>query len=181
MFVFCFFFRHQQLTKLLRRYINEPFHHKPTESHGKYFSRVSLHDVDTGDEHWGTLTLDVYMLTFSSHFLTPVLFYWTLFFPTLSGAAILLIAAMVGGYGGITCGLLFPWLARSIFTQYHRMTTYQRFHQNCVPISKHISVFVVSLVMFHPPSLQVAQPDLLGNPLSWPGPFPALLLWKNYA
>ncbi|XP_044229524.1 putative ZDHHC-type palmitoyltransferase 6 isoform X1 [Thunnus albacares] len=81
-------FRHQQLTKLLSRYINEPIHHKPRESH--------------------------------------VLYYWTLFFPTLSGAAILLIAAMLGGYGGLICGLLFPWLARSIFMQYHRMTTYQR-------------------------------------------------------
>uniref|UniRef100_A0A3Q0T0V3 Palmitoyltransferase n=1 Tax=Amphilophus citrinellus TaxID=61819 RepID=A0A3Q0T0V3_AMPCI len=77
---------HQQLTKLLSRYINEPIHHKPRESH---------------------------------------LYYWTLFFPSLSGAAILLIAAMLGGYGGVICGLLFPWLARSIFTQYHRMTTYQ--------------------------------------------------------
>ncbi|KAL6101803.1 uncharacterized protein ACO6RY_16969 [Pungitius sinensis] len=81
-------FRHQQLTKLLNRYINEPLHHKPMES--------------------------------------DVLYYWTLLFPTLSGAAILLIAAMLGGYGGLTCCLLFPWLARSIFTQYHRMTTYQR-------------------------------------------------------
>ncbi|XP_056147997.1 palmitoyltransferase ZDHHC17 [Lampris incognitus] len=81
-------FRHQQLTKLLSRYINEPIHHKPKESH--------------------------------------VLYYWTLLFPALSGAAILLIAAMLGGYGGLICGLLFPWLARSIFTQYHRMTTYQR-------------------------------------------------------
>ncbi|KAM3863325.1 LOW QUALITY PROTEIN: uncharacterized protein ACN63O_013264 [Diretmus argenteus] len=81
-------FRHQQLTKLLSRYIHEPLHHKPKESH--------------------------------------VLYYWTLLFPTLGGAAILLIAAMLGGYGGLTCGLLFPWLARSIFTQYHRITTYQR-------------------------------------------------------
>ncbi|XP_031735044.1 putative ZDHHC-type palmitoyltransferase 6 [Anarrhichthys ocellatus] len=81
-------FRHQQLTKLLSRYIHEPLHHKPRESH--------------------------------------VLYYWTLLFPTLSGAVILLIAAMLGGYGGLTCALLFPWLARSIFTQYHRMTTYQR-------------------------------------------------------
>nr|XP_040035075.1 probable protein S-acyltransferase 23 [Gasterosteus aculeatus aculeatus] len=81
-------FRHQQLTKLLNRYINEPLHHNPRESN--------------------------------------VLYYWTLLFPTLTGAAILLIAAMLGGYGGLTCGLLFPWLARSIFTQYHRMTTYQR-------------------------------------------------------
>ncbi|KAM7408784.1 hypothetical protein PAMA_002488 [Pampus argenteus] len=80
-------FRHQQLTKLLSRYINEPLHHKPRESH--------------------------------------VLYYWTLFFPSLGGATILLIAAMLGGYGGLICGLLFPWLARSIFTQYHRMTTYQ--------------------------------------------------------
>ncbi|XP_029306425.1 palmitoyltransferase akr1 [Cottoperca gobio] len=54
------------------------------------------------------------------------LYYWTLFFPTLSGSAILLIAAMLPGYGGITCGVLFPWLARSIFTQHHRMITYQR-------------------------------------------------------
>ncbi|XP_059179781.1 putative ZDHHC-type palmitoyltransferase 6 [Centropristis striata] len=81
-------FRHQQLTKLLSRYINEPIHHKPTES--------------------------------------EALYYWTLFFPTIMGAAILLIAATLGGYGGLACGLLFPWLARSIFTQYHRMTTYQR-------------------------------------------------------
>ncbi|KAM6916613.1 uncharacterized protein FYW49_009613 [Xenentodon cancila] len=81
-------FRHQQLTKLLSRYINEPIHHKPGESH--------------------------------------VLYYWTLLYPSLGGAAILLIAAMLGGYGGLVCALLFPWLARSIFTQYHRMTTYQR-------------------------------------------------------
>ncbi|XP_056291340.1 putative ZDHHC-type palmitoyltransferase 6 isoform X1 [Pseudoliparis swirei] len=81
-------FRHQQLTKLLRRYNKEPIHHQPRES--------------------------------------PVLYFWTLCFPTVSGAAILLIAAMMGGYGALTCGLLFPWLARSIFSQYHRMTTYQR-------------------------------------------------------
>ncbi|XP_058507847.1 palmitoyltransferase ZDHHC13 [Solea solea] len=55
-----------------------------------------------------------------------VLYYWTLFFPTLSGSAVLLIAAMLRGYGGLICCLLFPWLARSIFSQYHRMTTYQR-------------------------------------------------------
>lgn len=66
--------------------------------------------------------------------LSLVLYYWTLFFPSLSGAAILLIAAMLGGYGGITCGLLFPWLARSIFTQYHRITTYQRFFLSCAHV-----------------------------------------------
>lgn len=61
-----------------------------------------------------------------SNSVSPVLYYWTLFFPSLGGAAILLIASMLGGYGGIVCALLFPWLARSIFTQYHRITTYQR-------------------------------------------------------
>eukprot|EP00066_Takifugu_rubripes_P012412 XP_011601678.1 PREDICTED: probable protein S-acyltransferase 23 isoform X1 [Takifugu rubripes] len=81
-------FRHQQLTMLLNRYINEPRDHKPRDSN--------------------------------------ILYYWTLFFPTLGGAAILLIASMLGSYGGIVCCLLFPWLARSIFSQYHRITTYQR-------------------------------------------------------
>lgn len=69
-----------------------------------------------------------------------VLYYWTLLFPTLGGAAILLIAAMLGGYGGISCALLFPWLARSIFTQYHRMTTYQRFDKAAVPVY-HVFIF----------------------------------------
>ncbi|XP_054655192.1 palmitoyltransferase ZDHHC13 [Dunckerocampus dactyliophorus] len=68
------------------------------------------------------MSVPVYHKPKDSH----VLYYWTLFFPSLSGAAILLIAAMLGGYGGLLCALLFPWLARSIFTQYHRMATYQR-------------------------------------------------------
>lgn len=79
---------------------------------------------------------------------TPVLYYWTLFFPTLSGAAILLIAAMLGGYGGIFCGLLFPWLARSIFTQYHRMTTYQRFYNNCVRLYQNVNICSCLLCLF---------------------------------
>ena len=33
-----FFSRHQQLTKLLRLHMNEPIHHKPKESIGKYYS-----------------------------------------------------------------------------------------------------------------------------------------------
>ncbi|KAG7252133.1 hypothetical protein CRUP_024185 [Coryphaenoides rupestris] len=80
-------FRHQQLTKLLCRYINEPIHQMPKESHALY--------------------------------------YWTLLYPSLSGAVIFLVSAAVGGYGGLLCGLLFPWLASSIFTQFHRLTTYQ--------------------------------------------------------
>ncbi|CAL8359125.1 unnamed protein product [Boreogadus saida] len=57
---------------------------------------------------------------------SQVLYYWTLLYPTLSGSVILILAALAGGYGGLLCGLLFPWLARSIFTAFHRMTTYQR-------------------------------------------------------
>lgn len=76
----------------------------------------------------GSKWIVVLLLVFNFIFIFfPVLYYWTLLFPTLSGAAILLIAAMLGSYGGIICCLLFPWLARSIFSQYHRITTYQRF------------------------------------------------------
>lgn len=37
-----FFYRHQQLTKLLSRYSNEPIHHKPRESHGKYKLHLAM-------------------------------------------------------------------------------------------------------------------------------------------
>ncbi|XP_015233140.1 PREDICTED: palmitoyltransferase akr1-like [Cyprinodon variegatus] len=102
-------FRHQQLAKLLKRYINEPIHHKPRES--------------------------------------DALYYWTLLFPSVSGAAILLIAAMFGGYGGLVCALLFPWLARSIFTQYHRMTSFQRL-ANPIYLGTLLAGVIHSLVCF---------------------------------
>lgn len=60
--LYCVFFsRHQQLTKLLSRYIHDPLHHKPSESHGKYFSRVSSRDENKNDDYGdddnsGTLT-----------------------------------------------------------------------------------------------------------------------------
>ncbi|XP_068597848.1 uncharacterized protein si:ch211-223a10.1 [Brachionichthys hirsutus] len=73
---------------------------------------------------------------------------WALLFPTLSAAAILLIAAMLGGYGGITCGVLFPWLARSIFTQFHRMTTYQR-SPNPIYLGTLIAGLLHSLLCFY--------------------------------
>ncbi|CAL9687926.1 unnamed protein product [Knipowitschia caucasica] len=115
-------FRHQQLTKLLSRYINEPLYHMPRESH--------------------------------------VLYYWTLLFPLLSGAVILLIAAMLGVYGGLICAMLFPWLARSIFTQYHRMTTYQRL-PNPVYLGTLIAGLFHSLLCFYQrimPSVWPATP-----------------------
>ncbi|XP_076022795.1 uncharacterized protein LOC143013156 [Genypterus blacodes] len=102
--------RHQQLSKLLRRYVHEPMHHKPKES--------------------------------------DALYYWSLFFPTLTGAAILLIAAMLGDYSGIICTVLFPWLARSIFTQYHRMATYQR-SPNPVYLGTLIAGVIHSLLCFY--------------------------------
>ncbi|XP_035255848.1 palmitoyltransferase ZDHHC13 [Anguilla anguilla] len=80
-------YRHQQLTQILKKFINEPTDQKPKESYGMY--------------------------------------YWTLLFPSVSGAVILLIAARLGGYGGVFCALLFPWLARSILSQYHRINSHQ--------------------------------------------------------
>lgn len=116
-----FLYRHQQLTMLLNRYINEPRDHKPGDSNSENFSKCQFNDWIKMDScaFVGFLFYFIYFF--------PVLYYWTLLFPTLSGAAILLIAAMLGSYGGIICCLLFPWLARSIFSQYHRITTYQRF------------------------------------------------------
>ncbi|KAM8852403.1 uncharacterized protein ACB058_011291 isoform 1-T1 [Synchiropus picturatus] len=100
-----------------------------------------------------------------------VLYYWTLLFPSLSGAAILLIAAMLGGYGGLIYGLLFPWLASSIFTQYHRMTTYQRFDQLHVDNSSQGTCTLVPVVSFHSessccPSSRLPNPVYLGTLLA---------------
>ncbi|XP_046886158.1 palmitoyltransferase akr1 isoform X1 [Hypomesus transpacificus] len=77
-----------------------------------------------------------------------ILYYWTVLFPSLSGAAILLVASMLGGYGGLVCSLLFPWLARSIFTQFHRMTTYQRL-PNPVYLGTLIAGLFHSLLCFY--------------------------------
>ncbi|KAL2083091.1 hypothetical protein ACEWY4_020864 [Coilia grayii] len=54
-------------------------------------------------------------------------YYWTLLLPSLSGGVVLLIATAMGEYGGLVCGLLFPLLARATLTQYHRISSYQRF------------------------------------------------------
>lgn len=40
--VFFFFSRHQQLTKLLSRYINDPLYHKPRESNGKKLKETTV-------------------------------------------------------------------------------------------------------------------------------------------
>uniref|UniRef100_A0A3P9LMV9 Palmitoyltransferase n=1 Tax=Oryzias latipes TaxID=8090 RepID=A0A3P9LMV9_ORYLA len=112
-------FRHQQLTKLLSRYIREPIHHKPGDSNALY--------------------------------------YWTLFFPSLGGAAILLIAAMLGGYGGLICLFLFPWLASSIFSQYHRMATYQR-SPNPIYLGTLVAGILHSLLCFYGKMIPSAWP-----------------------
>lgn len=198
---FLFFSRHQQLTKLLRRYNKEPIHHQPRESPGEYYSVVlalktrvmiiivTMVMIITALLQVLCVCLWVFhtsLYVFILFLFSPVLYFWTLCFPTVSGAAILLIAAMMGGYGALTCGLLFPWLARSIFSQYHRMTTYQRFDKN-VPCkmfnrkSTYFTVEFISLLRYHLSSFQVTKPNLFGNSHSWPIPFPALLLWKDDA
>ncbi|KAM9476692.1 palmitoyltransferase ZDHHC13 isoform 2-T2 [Clarias gariepinus] len=55
-----------------------------------------------------------------------VMFYWMLFFPSISGAVVLLIAAALGEHGGLLCGLFFPLLAKVTLSQYHRISDYQR-------------------------------------------------------
>ncbi|XP_076142392.1 uncharacterized protein LOC143124619 isoform X1 [Alosa pseudoharengus] len=82
-------YRHQQLSKLLSKYVNKPADYKPSISYGIY--------------------------------------YWTLLLPSLSGGVVLIVATAMGDYGGVVCGLLFPLLARSTLTQYHRISSYQRF------------------------------------------------------
>lgn len=46
--------------------------------------------------------------------------------PSLSGAAVFIIAATLGDYGGIFSALLFPCMAKFILSQYHRLTSFQR-------------------------------------------------------
>ncbi|KAI5606307.1 palmitoyltransferase akr1-like isoform X1, partial [Silurus asotus] len=82
-------FRHQQLTKMLVRFINKPKNQKPRESY--------------------------------------VMYNWTFLLPSISGAVVLLIAAILGDKGGVFCVLFFPLLAKVTLSQYHRMSDYQRF------------------------------------------------------
>ncbi|XP_063048374.1 putative ZDHHC-type palmitoyltransferase 6 [Engraulis encrasicolus] len=54
-------------------------------------------------------------------------YYWTLLLPSLSGGVVLLISVAMGEYGGVASGILFPILAKATLTQYHRISSYQRF------------------------------------------------------
>ncbi|XP_066535197.1 uncharacterized protein si:ch211-223a10.1 [Hoplias malabaricus] len=77
-----------------------------------------------------------------------VVYYWTLVLPSLSAAVVLLIAAALGEYGGIFCGLLFPWLAKITLSQYHRMSSYQRL-QNPIYLGTLTAGIMHSLVCFY--------------------------------
>ncbi|XP_041116948.1 putative ZDHHC-type palmitoyltransferase 6 [Polyodon spathula] len=54
------------------------------------------------------------------------MYYWTLLFPGVSASVVFLISSALGKYGGIFCALVFPWLAKTTFSQYHRMSDIQR-------------------------------------------------------
>jgi len=56
----------------------------------------------------------------------PVMYFWVLLLPSLSGAAVLIIAATLGEYGGIFSAVLFPCMAKVILSQYHRLSSFQR-------------------------------------------------------
>ncbi|XP_059373337.1 uncharacterized protein LOC132110615 [Carassius carassius] len=55
-----------------------------------------------------------------------VMYFWMLLLPSLSGAAVLIIAAALGEYGAILSAVLFPCLAKVILSQYHRLSSFQR-------------------------------------------------------
>ncbi|XP_051772053.1 uncharacterized protein si:ch211-223a10.1 isoform X2 [Ctenopharyngodon idella] len=55
-----------------------------------------------------------------------VMYFWVLLLPSLSGAAVLIIAAALGEYGGIFSAVLFPCMAKVILSQYHRLSSFQR-------------------------------------------------------
>ncbi|XP_048061198.1 putative ZDHHC-type palmitoyltransferase 6 isoform X2 [Megalobrama amblycephala] len=55
-----------------------------------------------------------------------VMYFWVLLLPSLSGAAVLIIAAALGEYGGIFSAVLFPCMAKVILSQFHRLSSFQR-------------------------------------------------------
>ncbi|KAK1791657.1 hypothetical protein P4O66_013655, partial [Electrophorus voltai] len=111
-------FRHKQLTRILTQLINKPKDQKPKESYGSTFLFFAL------------------------------IYYWTLVLPSLSGAAVLLIAAALGEYGGVFCGLVFPWVAKVTLSQYHRISSYQRL-PNPIYLGTLIAGIMHSLVCFY--------------------------------
>ncbi|CAM4726412.1 unnamed protein product [Leuciscus chuanchicus] len=54
-----------------------------------------------------------------------VMYFWVLLLPSLSGAAVLIIASALGEYGGIFSAVLFPCMAKLILSQYHRLSSFQ--------------------------------------------------------
>ncbi|XP_026079559.1 palmitoyltransferase AKR1 [Carassius auratus] len=81
-------FRHQQLSRILMHFSQEPKDRIPKESYVMYF--------------------------------------WMLLLPSLSGAAVLIIAAALGEYGAIFSAVLFPCMAKVILSQNHRLNSFQR-------------------------------------------------------
>uniref|UniRef100_A0A3B1K848 Palmitoyltransferase n=1 Tax=Astyanax mexicanus TaxID=7994 RepID=A0A3B1K848_ASTMX len=77
-----------------------------------------------------------------------VVYYWMLLVPSLSGAAVLLIAAALGEYGGVFCGVFFPWMAKVTLSQYHRMSSYQKL-PNPIYLGTLTAGIVHSLVCFY--------------------------------
>ncbi|XP_018949703.1 palmitoyltransferase AKR1 isoform X1 [Cyprinus carpio] len=55
-----------------------------------------------------------------------VMYFWMLLLPSLSGAAVLIIAAALGEYGAVFSAVLFPCVAKVILSQYHRLSSFQR-------------------------------------------------------
>lgn len=55
-----------------------------------------------------------------------VMYYWMLMLPSLIVATALIISAALGEYGGIFSALMFPFMAKVMLSQYHRLSSFQR-------------------------------------------------------
>ncbi|TRY83636.1 hypothetical protein DNTS_003865 [Danionella cerebrum] len=60
-----------------------------------------------------------------------VMYFWMLLFPTLSGGVVLIISVALGEYGGMFSAVIFPFLAKVILSQYHRLNSFQRLPNPC--------------------------------------------------
>ncbi len=106
---------------------------------------------------------------------SAVMYFWMLLLPSLSGAAVLIIAAALGEYGAIFSAVLFPCMAKVILSQYHRLSSFQRL-EGCayrVLITANIKNDDCIMTFFN--LFQDTKPCLPGNTDCGPNSFHSLL------
>lgn len=100
---------------------------------------------------------------------SPVMYFWVLLLPSLSGAAVLIIAAALGEYGGIFSAVLFPCMAKVILSQYHRLNSFQRLEgcdwkiANCIITDNISDVDGVMTILLFDYDCRLPNPVYLGT------------------